>query len=435
MKTQPKGNSYDGSKEYTEKQNHTIIILITILLISTVVGLIIYNVTRSSSCNKVEKLILDMTKSYAENNQLLPQIEGESISISVDDVFKKETLKPTLNESICSGTIKITKYKEEYVYTYDITNCDYCSTNNRYKNWSKEIEKKPSKRVLTDVIPYYNYYEISSYHSNWTNWIAEEQIGEVDPTYQVALPLKKEILPKISEEATITKYEKEDAVWYSYRDKHWKYYKDNGGNYSTLSSEQPAGFTSKDTATEMKSDWSEWSLDYPEKKSYRTIRSNTGYRWFYLDGNRKVYWNSGAYTPEQPEKKYDQREKKTVTMYQYQDRMWKWYNGPKRNYSSFTSTPNSKQFTTRDEDLFEYTNWSSYSDQNKQDASNEWYREIQTKTYSRYRIAYTMTSFLKLDQYIPKQEFEDLLQTSIPDFIKRDDIKLDIKYKFKYRKK
>lgn len=433
FKIQPKGNSYDGSTEYVEKKNNSLIVIAIIIILATVIALIVYNISRSSTCNKVEKLILDQTILYAENNNLLPAIEGESITINIDDVFQEETLKPTLKENICSGTVKITKYKDEYIKTYDITNCGYCSTDSRYKNWSKEIDKKPSNKVLTDVIPYYNYYEISYYHSAWSNWISEEEIGEMDETYQVALPLKDGVIPKVPAEANIIEYEKEDATWYSYRDKKWKYYKDNGGTYSELSSEQPAGFANKDTSTEMLTEWSEWSLDYPEKKSYRTISSATGYRWYYLDGNEKIYWNSGNYTPTQPDIQYDKKEKETVTMYRYQDKMWKWYNGKKRSYSGFTSV--STNYPNRDTDLFQYTNWSIYSAERKLDSSNSWYREEQTKTYSRYRISYSMKSFLKLNNYITKSEFEQTLQGTIPELIKRTDIQIDIQYKFKYRKK
>lgn len=433
-KIQPKGNSYDGSTEYVEKKNHTLIIIGITLIVIILTGLIIFNVSRSSACNKVEKLILKQVEAFAEQNELLPTVEGESVTINIDDAFQDETIKPMMKEKLCGGTVKITKYKEEYIKTYDITNCDYCTTENRYKKWSKEVNKKPSKKLLTEVIPYYNYYEIAFYHSSWTGWIPEEDIGENDETYHIALPIKKETLPKIPKEANIIEYEKEDSTWFSYRDKRWKYYKDNGGSYSGLSSEQPSGFANKDTSTEMKTEWTEWSLDYPEKKSYRTISSNTGFRWYYLDGNEKVYWNSGAYSPTQPDEKYNKKEKETVRMYRYQDKMWRWYNGKKRTYSGFSSTPVSN-YKNRDNDVFEYSNWTSYSSESKTNSTNSWYREQRTKTYSRYRISYSMKSFLKLDHYVDKSEFERILQGTVPELVTRTDIEVDINYKFKYRKK
>ena len=46
-----------------------------------------------------------------------------------------------------------------------------------------------------------------------------------------------------------------------------------------------------------------------------------------------------------------------------------------------------------------------------------------------------MKSFLKLDSYVTRDEFEQLLQDTIPELNKRTDIEIDITYKFKYRKK
>lgn len=434
LKVQPKGNSYDGSTEYIEKKNHTLIIIGTFLILVIVIGLIIYHVSRSNKCNGIEKMILDQAFTYAENNNLLPTVEGESITLNIDDVFLDETLKPMLEEKICNGTVKFTKYKDEYIKTYDITNCGYCSTDSRYKKWSKEVAKRPSNRYVIDVIPYYNYYEIAYYHSAWSNWVAEDTIGEFDETYKVALPLDKNVLPKVSDEANIIEYEKDDATWYSYRDKKWKYYRDNGGTYSGLSSEQPAGFANKDTSTQMLTTWTDWSLDYPEQKSYRNISTKNGFRWYYLEGDEKIYWNSGAYTPDQPDEKYDKKEKEFVRMYRYQDKMWRWYNGNRRSYSGFMVVP-TKSYPIRDDELFEYGNWSRYSAESKVDSSNASYREQQTKTYSRYRISYSMKSFLKLDSYVDKTEFERILQGTVPELVTRTDIAVDINYKFIYRKK
>lgn len=454
IKKQPKGNSYDGSKEYVEKKNHTLIIVGISLILAIIIGLIIFIVSRSKTCNGIEKMITDRAYSYAEHNDILPIVEGESITLNIDELFEEETLRPTLDEYNCSGTIKVTKHKDNYIYTYDVTNCGYCTTEIRYKKWSKEISKQPSKKYLIEAIPYYNYYATDFYHSSWSKWISEDEIGETDPTYKVALPLKSNVLPKISSEANIIEYEKDDATWYSYRDKKWKYYKDNGGTYSVLSSEQPAGFEKKDNNTLMKTEWTEWSLDYPETKSYREIGSTLGYRWYYQDGDKKVYWNSGAYYPTKPDKKYNKKEKETVRMYRYQDKMWKWYNGKKRSYSGYISLPN-KIFPTRDIDLVEYSKWSNYSPESKLDPSiclsdncmsledqkkmpannNSWYREEQTKTYSRYRISYSMKSFLKLDNYVDKNEIERTLQGTVPELVKRTDIIMDIQYKYKYRKK
>lgn len=121
-------------------------------------------------------------------------------------------------------------------------------------------------------------------------------------------------------------------------------------------------------------------------------------------------------------------------MYRYQDKMWRWYNGKKRSYSGFMSSPTTS-YKLRDNDIFEYSNWSKYSAESKVDNSNSSYREQQTKTYSRYRISYSMKSFLKLDNYVGKTEFERTLQGTVPELINRTDIIVDIDYKFIYRKK
>ncbi len=434
-KKRPKGNSYDGSSEYIEKQNHSIIIIIVIGLISLAIGLIIYQSNKGKTCNNIEKLILTRAEKYAEKNNLLPKIEGDSITLNIDEIFKDETKKPTIKEQTCSGTIKITKYKKEYIKTFDITNCNYCSTNNRYQKWSKETDKLPSKKYLIDVIPYYNYYELANYRSAWSNWIPEDELGEIDKDYFVALPKDKTKLPTIPEEATIIEYEKDDQTWYSYRDKKWKYYQDKGGNYSDFSSEQPDGYSKKDTSTEISTEWTEWSPDYPEKKSYRTIDTTTGYRWYYEKGKKKIYWNSGSYTPEQPDKKYDKKEETTISLHRYKDKKWRWYNGEKRNYTGYVSVPSSSTYNKRDEELLIYTEWSSYSDKNHLDDTNTWYREQKEKTYSRFRIPYSMKSFLKLDKYVNKQEFETTLNDSMENLTNLENIQVDIKYKFKYRKK
>ena len=193
-------------------------------------------------------------------------------------------------------------------------------------------------------------------------------------------------------------------------------------------------YANKDNDTLVLSDWTEWSLDYPEKKEYRTISNQTGYRWYYMDGNNKVYWNSGTYYPTKPDEKYTQKEKESVTMYRYQDKMWRWYNGKKRTYSGYMSNP-IYIYAKRDDDIFNYTNWSQFTSESKKNASNTFYREEETKTYSRYRISYSMQSFLKLNTYVDKTEFEKTLQSTVPELMNRTDMKVDIQYKFIYRKK
>lgn len=428
MKIQPKGNSYDGSMEYNEKQNHTLIIIGIIGIIAIIIGCIYFFSSHSKKCNTIEQTILKAAEKYVKDKNLLPVIEGESITVTVDDLFTEHT-KPTLKENICNGTITFTKYKEEYVKEYNITNCGYCSTD---EHWSAETDKFPKDKKNIQVIPYYNYYEVSVYNSEWSDWIESKKVTEKNNKYNITLPDEK-LLPEIPSEGNILRYEKETKTYYSYRDKLYRFYRDNGGSYSEYSSEQPAGYSKYDYNTEIETEWSNWSLNYPEKKSYRTISSTKGYRWYYEKDGKKYYWNSGTYAHEQPEEKYNKHEKESVTMYRYKDKLWRWYNGNKRDYSGFKATPESI-YTIKDTGYSTYTNWSSFTDSNKIDNTNSSYREQITDTYSRFRIVYKMKTFLRLDTYVSKQEFEEKLQATVPELMKKENLLIDIQYKFKYRK-
>ena len=289
-----------------------------------------------------------------------------------------------------------------------------------------------AKKII-EVIPYYNYYEVSVYNSEWTKWLESNLITKENEKYEITLPEEK-LLPTIPEEAVIVRYEKEEKTYYSYRDKQYRFYRDNGGTYSEYAKEQPTGYSTRDNSTEIETEWSDWTLDYPEKKSYRTITSTKGYRWYYEENGKKYYWNSGIYTPEQPDEKYNKKENKTVTMYRYKDKLWRWYNGKKRDYTGFRTEPYSI-YTTKDTGYSKYSSWSSFKDYSTINETNKSYREEQTDQYSRYRIVYQMKTFLKLDKYISKQEFEQHMNTTVPELIKNENILIDIKYKFKYRNK
>ena len=89
-------------------------------------------------------------------------------------------------------------------------------------------------------------------------------------------------------------YIRETKTYYSYRDKKWKWYK-NDIKYSDYSSTQPAGYKNKDKATLKNTELSEWSLDYPEEFEYRHISTKTGYQWYKKEGKEKVYWENGKY--------------------------------------------------------------------------------------------------------------------------------------------
>lgn len=429
---QPKGNSYDGSNQYKEKQNHTLTILGIIILISGIIGIIYYLNTRFKICTATETLILTRASEYVKEKNLLPKIEGESISITVEELFTNHA-RPMVDENTCSGTITYTNYKGNHIMHYDITNCGKCTTQKRFPNWSKEQNKFPEDKKNIQVIPYYNYYEVSVYNSEWSKWIESAKITEKNKKFNITLP-KEQLLPRIPEEGVILRYEKEEQTYYSYRDKKYRFYKDNGGTYSDYSKEQPAGYSKCDYQTVKESDWTDWSLDYPEKKNYRTIESTTGYRWYYLKNDKKIYWNSGTYTPKQPNQKYNKKESKTVQMYRYRDKSWRWYNGEKREYSSLMVEPK-YNYTIKDTGYSEYTNWSNFSPSSKIDNTNKAYREEKKDIYTRFRKVYQMKTFLRLNTYISKQDFEEKMKQPVPELMKNENLLIDIRYKFKYRTK
>ena len=423
--TQNTGNRYDGKTEYTEKRNHILIVIGILILISIIIYLIISTVTKNKNCKEINNTLLTNAEEYVKENNLLPSIEGESVTIDLSKLKEKISI----DDNVCRGTVKYTKYKDEYVTTYEITNCGYCSTKSK---WKKETEKYVKNKKNIDVIPYYNYYETTTYNTKWSDWLPFEEIS-TEETDGVKLPLDEDELPSSPEEGIITEIEKEDKTFYSYRDKKWKWYKIANNNYSQLSSEQPAGYANKDTSTETYTEYTEWSQNYPDEKSYRYIQSKTGYRWYYIDeNNEKIYWDSGNFYPEQPDEKYDKKDKETVKMYHYRDKMWKWYNGEKRSYSSYSSEQ-PRGYNYKDEDLTEYSKWKDWDEESNLTAENSGYREQKTNIHSRYRIKYSMTSFLKLDSYLTKDEFEEKMGKTVPELMEDKNILIDIKFKFRYK--
>lgn len=411
-------------------------LLILILIITSII-----NASQDKVCIPIEDRVMKGAFDYASNKKMLPVNEGEYVVIKLDDLYKEKILKQnetTVKENVCSGDVKITKYKDDYIKTINLTNCGYCATEKRYKKWSKESTSKPSgKKMVVDIIAYYNYSTYEDYNTNWTTFFNPSLISEdVSKKYGVALPIEQRYLPAVPEEAKILKIEKEDKTYYRYRDKRWRYYADRGGSYTReFYSEQPAGYPNKDNDTVKLTEWSEWSLNYPDAKDYRTIKSSVGYKWYYLKGKEKKYWNGGAYSVEQPSKKYDTKEKDTnVKMYSYQDRTWLWYNGTKRSYSGFYSVaPNG--FSIKDQLLFQYSGWSNWTDITYLNNSNSSYREQETTTYSRYRIQYRMNSYFKLEDHLTLKEFEKETKVSLTDFLAKEKTEVDIIYKFKYRKR
>lgn len=420
-----------------------IVLILGVFIAVLVLYLIINSIIKAAqdkTCKPIENKVIETSFKYAKEKNILPINEGESVIVKIDDLLTDGLLSTTditMKKNKCNGNVKITKYKESYIKTIDLTNCGYCTTDKRYKKWSDETTKEPSgNNIIIDVIAYYNYKTYEDYNSGWTNYIKESLINkEKSDKYGVALPIDEKYLPTIPKEAEIIKVEKEDKTYYSYRDKKWKFYKDNGGSYTNeFYSEQPQGYAYKDENTLKFSEWSKWSLNYPDKKNYRKIKNSYGYKWYYLDKKERKYWNGGAYSVEQPSEKYNQCDKENKeVMYSYQDRMWLWYNGSRRLYTGYIS--NSSQGLIKDENFVQYSNWSDWREASNLNDSNRNYREQQTTTSSRYRIQYRMNSYLKLDNHLNLKDFEEETNTSLDEFIKREKTTIDVIYKFKYRKR
>ncbi len=404
-------------------------LLILFLIIIIVIGT--RNGAKNRKCVKLEDLLESSARSYANEQGIMPSINGTSITIHESELFESGFLKQEefqLKDNICGGSIKFTKVNDDYIATIDVTNCGYCTTETRYQDWSKEKDKKGSARIV-DVIPYYNYVEKDTYYTGWTGYYSLEEI-EDDPI----VDYMDGRLPTIASDAKNVVIEVDTKMYYRYRDKVWKYYEDNGGSYSDFSSEQPYGYDYKDEDTVRTKDCSPWSLDYPEEKDYRFIRETYGYRWYYLDGKTKVYWNSGAYSPDQPDETYDLNEKEAVRMYCYEDDEWRWYSGEPRYYSYYRSEPYG-EYTHRDEGLSYYKDWTYWDTESALDDSNRYYREEQSENRPRYRLKYDMYSFNKLEESLSKEEFENVIGKTLQQII--DDPKLDlvVTYKYKTRKK
>lgn len=415
------------------------VLILTIIIFLTVT---IRKSNKNKTCNKIEDAYITAAMKYAEEKNLLPKIETESIEVSGDLLLGENRVNKSdvmLKENLCHATIKITKYhkdgkenKNEYIKSVELKNCGYCTTESRYGEF-KTSKKLPSGNVIVELVPTFNYYETKDYYTKWTTYYKEEQLKEeVDEEYGVRLPISENVLPSIPDTGHIVQIEKNDKIYYRYRDRKWKFYRNGNASYSGYSSTQPTGYSKRDDASSRKTDWSVWSLNYPDTASYRTIRTKTGYRWYYKKDGEKIYWKSGEYYPEQPDLKYTEKDGK-ATMYSYQDIQWRWYNGEKRGYSSYASVM-PRNYFYRDEENTILGDWSSWYEVSKLDNTNRYYREQITETRSRYRIKYQVYSFLKLANYVDKETFEKQVGKKFTEFYLSPNIKVDIKYEYKYRK-
>ncbi len=428
------GNQINQSFENRKPLLKFFFVFGTILPIVLII-LIIATIFQNNHCKKTYEKIKEASLIYAQNEMDLPEIEGENIIVNIGSLYSEQYLKSSETDNIlCSGTVKITKYKDEYIYTLDVKNCNSCSTDRRFGNWSTLQTNFPKGKTVIDVIPYYNYYERAISTTKWSKYYDEDFLSDEISEYGVRLPIDMTDIPQIPSESNIFAYETEDTTFFRYRNRSWKWY-DIQGNYSSYSSEKPNGFEYKDENTEKYSEWSEYLLNYPEEKSYRRIEQTSGYKYYYVnEKGEKVYFNNGKYTPKEEvnTEKYNERDNETATLYHYRDKMWRWYNGQKRKYSSYsTVAPAGRPY--KDAETETLSSWSSW-EKARNDRYTEEYMVEENKLMTRFRIRYEILSLKVLEEPLEKDEFETKVNEELQTFNEREDVKLETTYKFRYRK-
>ena len=397
-----------------------LIIIFVILVLYFTISSIITG-SRNRTCSNLRNEIFTKADVYLEENDLLPTLNGDSVTIKISDLNEAVVFK----DYAVTGDIIYTKYNDKYVKTVLLNDASYCSTK-EFKKESDQYDENKNAKVET----YFNYYTVDSYNSKWTEWYPSEEIS-TEETNGVLLPLDEKDLPKIPDNAVITEYVRETKTYYSYRDKQWRFYKNNV-KYSDYSSTKPKGYSTKDTDTKSSTEATPWSLDYPEVYDYRHIKQQTGYRWYYLDGENKVYWNNGEYSVTAPGDEYVKDKENSATMYSYTDDVWKWYNGTTRRIYSWYSSTKPVGYNYKDTSTLRYTTWSKFTEESKIDKSNKSYREEKTDTYSRYLIKYDVYSLPMLDNYVTLEELENKLGKSYEEISKDKTLKVDVLFKFKY---
>ncbi|MBR3898552.1 MAG: hypothetical protein IKJ43_04675 [Bacilli bacterium] len=401
-----------------------------------IIGLIIFTVIQNKICINIYDSIKKATMTYLKDQGDVPNAEGENVTVNIGNLYSEQYLKSAnTGDKMCTGTVKVTKYKDDYVYTLDVNKCNQCSVKKKYGGWSQEVSYYPAGNAIVDVIPYYNYYDREINSTEWSNYYDDSEIeDEVSEDYGIRLPQDMSKMPEIPKEGEIYTIENDTTYYYRYRDRSWKWY-DIEGDYSDFSSERPDGYAEKDEDSEILSEWSEFSLNYPQEKSYRSISHETGYKYYYVNKKgEKVYYNNAKYTvsSEVDTNKYNNRDEESVTLYRYQDKKWRWYNGQKRKYSYY----NSKQledYPIKDTGTEQIGRPSEWKEEQQTDAETLSYRIEEKKLMTRYRIKYEILSSLMLKKHLTKDKFEAKVKSSILEFSSREDKKIDVTYKFKYR--
>lgn len=429
-----KNNNVSGEESlYRKHGDNTLIILIIFIAIVIFASLTIYNNSIKNSCSDFERQTIDAAFRFAMNNDLLPSYEGTSQKINLDAVsdWNKE-----FRNSTCSGTLNIIKTDSGYIKELDLTNCNKCTTSKKKLGKATDSFKEDNNIVRVEIT--YNYKNREINYSPWTEWYDSSLINPNISEYNINLPYDEENYPTIPNGGIIIGYEVDRKNFYSYRDASWKFYKVANNSYSTFSSTKPTNYAYKDTKTEITTEQSEWSINYPEEADYRDIKTATGYKYYYEDeGGTKIYYNNGNYTvsiEDQTLKKlYNKKEKETVKMYSYIDTKWKWYNGNPRQYSSYMKT-STESYPYKDTDLVKYGSWSKWNETSTINGSNSSYREEKTDIHSRYRAKYAFDSNEVLNQYMSLQDFEKATGRSVADMQNDEKINVLIKYVYRYGK-
>lgn len=409
--------------------------IISVIIPLILIGLIIYTAINNNYCHDIYVQIENASYKYLQDNKDLPKNEGDSITVKMDDLYEHSYItKGQTTSKKCTGDVKVTKYEDDYIYTLDVNNCDKCSVNKRYKSWGSETSYYNSSKTIVDVIPYYNIYDRQVGLTEWSDYYDEEELANKVSKYGVRLPKDKSEMPVEPEGSTIVEAQKEEKTFYSYSDKSWKWY-DIVGDYSGFYSEQPNGYSYKDENTRKYTEYTDYSLSYPEEHDYREIRSERGYKFYYVDENgEKVYANNGKYAVEDDVDLdvYTERDEEYATMYSYRDEVWRWYNGEPRRYSSYRKTqPNGYPY--RDDELYSLDSYSSWNEESSLTPENASYRVEKTKVMTRFRYVYEILSLKILDEDLPRNEFEETTNMTLNQVRNNENYKLEVNYKFKYR--
>ena len=407
----------------------------SVILPLVLIGFIIYTVVNNNYCHEIYDNIKDSTYNYLKEEKLLPEYSGDYVYVKLNDLYEHSYITPgkTANKK-ATGRVKVTKVEDDYIYTLDVGNCDKCSISKRYKNWGSETNNYNSSATVIDVIPYYNIYDREVNTTEWSDYYDQEELKKKVSKYGVRMPKEQDNLPEVPNGTNVVEVQKEDKTFYRYSDKSWKWF-DIIGNYSGFYSEQPSGYSNKDESTKKNTEYTAWSLNYPEEHEYRSIKKATAYKFYYVDDNgQKVYANNGKYTVEEDVDLdlYTERDEESTTMYSYRDEVWRWYNGTKRKYSSFRNNqPNGYPY--RDDDLYQLGSYSGWAEESSLTPENQEYRVEETKIMSRYRYVYETLSLPLYESAMKKSEFEKKVGRDLEDIRLDENYKVEVTYKYKYR--